>query len=512
MQLRRALGACALSIAVALGCGARSEPEAMEHEPVVECTAGTDCTVLDACELAACVAGVCRFTALDCDDGDECTEDACDPSSGCRHRALAVDRDDDGHFAPRPGFAPGEPGACGDDCDDTSSAAFPNAVELCDGHDNDCNGAIDEGARYAAAPGGVVRLSSLEAERAGHGGLVGLEGGFVLNLRERHPADSTKWQTLLLGIEAGGAHRFSTRVSMPNVPIEYGPLLWSGQELVTVWEDDREGGSYDVYLARFDALGRKLGPDVRLSAARSFSLNPSVLIDRSEYVVVWDDRRDERGGEGSRLYGQRISLEGELLGENVLLTPDDQGYEFPQIALGERHLGMVSARFGSPSRLVFQVLSSELEPIASAEPFAEDVRSASIDPIDGGFVVMWETYFPSGPGNELWAAVFDDRAELVVHPTRLASGASFLRGHSVLSFGDRLLVVWADDTNGNYDLFWQLFSANLAPLGERSVLVSGGADSLRPSLAIAPDGSVGVAFDDYRDGAAQVYFTTLTCE
>jgi hypothetical protein len=87
-----------------------------------------------------------------------------------------------------------------------------------------------------------------------------------------------------------------------------------------------------------------------------------------------------------------------------------------------------------------------------------------------------------------------------------------LRGHSVLSFGDRLLAVWADDTNGNYDLFWQLFSSNLAPLGERGTLVQNEADSLRPSLSIAADGSIGVAFDDYRDGAAQVYFMTLSCE
>ena len=32
-----------------------------------------------------------------------------------------------------------------EDCDDNSSAIFPNAEELCDGVDNDCDGEIDEG-------------------------------------------------------------------------------------------------------------------------------------------------------------------------------------------------------------------------------------------------------------------------------------------------------------------------------------------------------------------------------
>ena len=31
-----------------------------------------------------------------------------------------------------------------DDCDDTSNAVYPNAVELCDGLDNDCNDIIDD--------------------------------------------------------------------------------------------------------------------------------------------------------------------------------------------------------------------------------------------------------------------------------------------------------------------------------------------------------------------------------
>jgi hypothetical protein len=140
------------------------------------------------------------------------------------------------------------------------------------------------------------------------------------------------------------------------------------------------------------------------------------------------------------------------------------------------------------------------------------MRSASVDPIDGGFVVVWATYYPTGPGNELWAAVFDEDAAVVVPPTLLASGAKFLRNHSVLSFGDRLLTVWADDSSGNYDLYWQFFAADLSPLGERSALTANDADSLRPSLAIAADGSVGIAFDDYRDGAPQVYFMTLACQ
>src|SRR5262245_49860235 len=80
-----------------------------------------------------------------CDDGDPCTEDSCDGDGGCQHTRVAMDSDHDGHDAKRPGTASGEPGSCGDDCDDTNPEVFPGHPEVCDGVDNDCDGITDEG-------------------------------------------------------------------------------------------------------------------------------------------------------------------------------------------------------------------------------------------------------------------------------------------------------------------------------------------------------------------------------
>jgi hypothetical protein len=52
-----------------------------------------------------------------------------------------ADADHDGFFT------------CGGDCDDNDSRVFPDAQEFCDGKDNDCNGVIDEGAQPGEATG-----------------------------------------------------------------------------------------------------------------------------------------------------------------------------------------------------------------------------------------------------------------------------------------------------------------------------------------------------------------------
>ncbi|MBX7101842.1 MAG: hypothetical protein K1X89_29270 [Myxococcaceae bacterium] len=95
-----------------------------------ECTASSDCTVArfddatgkcvedpapegQACGAAdqclrggTCQAGVCRGTARDCDDGNQCTLDSCSPQLGCRHEDLTDACPGDGNPCHTPTCSP----------------------------------------------------------------------------------------------------------------------------------------------------------------------------------------------------------------------------------------------------------------------------------------------------------------------------------------------------------------------------------------------------------------------
>ncbi len=120
------------------------------------CDDGIDCTE-DACINAVCTyavnADVCDSGEVcdprqggcisagpcgddpDCEDDDPCTRnERCDPSLRvCIWEML--DGDSDGHV----------PESCaGDDFDDANSDSYPGAVDICDGMDNDADGQTDE--------------------------------------------------------------------------------------------------------------------------------------------------------------------------------------------------------------------------------------------------------------------------------------------------------------------------------------------------------------------------------
>jgi hypothetical protein len=438
---------------------------------------------------------------------------------------LTFDADGDGFAAPRPGFAPGAPSSCGNDCDDRSVAAFPGNKEVCDGVDNDCNGVVDDGAVYAATSKVPVRVSTAKAKDSvrNAGGLVGTSNGFVLTYTAHLPLPSAPSRTqshpFIKGLRSDGGSLFESDVSDVNAESYAGPLAWSGEVLASAWDDARVGGNYEIYLGRFTAKGEKLAANQRVTDAPGFSKSPFITWNQSEFVLAWDDSRKEGRVSGNRvaIFGQRAAPDGTLLGANIPLVDDGLVNEAPMVAVAPERLGLVytisSADGAGSARFGFRALDAALASVGVApEPLGVDVQSPTVHFVGDRFVVLWEIYSNStGPGNAIWGAAFDLQGRLLLQPRPLALGARFARTHDALSLGDRLLMMWADDLEGNYEIYWQVLGPDLTVREPRARLTFNSSDSKAPTLAAGPDGKIGVVFEDSFEGSRQVYFMTLEC-
>lgn len=473
-----------------------------------ECIFDADCSGRFACSLGTCVGGSCQPGAPRvCDDGDECTRDRCDEASGeCVFASLVRDEDQDGHFGPRPGFAAGEPGSCGDDCDDTSNLAFPGGTEVCDGVDNDCNGVVDDNATYLPAAEGDVRISGAALRQAAAGGLVFGDGRYAAT----YTGQAAHWTNFAQGLsETGGSVPGFPETALTSVNNDNftGPVVWTGAVFATVWEDRRDN-DYEIYFNRMDPSGKKLGADVRVSSAFGFSLNPSLLWNGSQYIIVWQEERNA----AFVLIGRVLSADGALEGEEQQFTLASTEAESPVLAEGERALGVAFNRnqgFGQEAG--FMVLSPDLQVVS--EPISLDTDGA-VEPsavwLGDRFVVAWGRRGVA-PGDAIWGATVDEAGNVLRPATQLTSGASFARSHAMLPLGDRVLLVWADDHDGNYELYSKMLSSDLEELSPRERITFDGSDTVGPLAAFGPGGDVGVLFDDRRDGSWQAYFTRLQC-
>jgi len=502
---------CALLLG---GCGARSGPKLRDFGPslpadgaVGECTGDLDCGVLDLCAPIHCVAGACVASPkVVCNDGNPCTEDSCVETTGqCAFLPITHDEDGDGHPGPILGFAPGSPGSCGDDCDDTSPLAYPGAKEVCDGVDNDCNGIVDDGARYEPSSSPAVLLST-GASQAGLGGIAFGRTDFAATFA----SDGTSWANTFTTFTPTGTITLpATAVTHVNTDTFTGPLVWTGSVFGLAWED-RRNSDFEIYFNRLDAMGRKLSPDLRVTNAPRFSLRPAIVWDGLDYVVVWSDTRD--GDSSGLIFGQRIDSEGHLIGQNLPLSPSDADADGPRLAKGVTELGLIFNRKGPSGReLAFRTLSADLTKLGDPVVVgAAGANSSDIAWSGDRYVIVWDTLTAS-PGPSIRGAAVAPDGTVLVAERDVTSGAAYSRSEAILPLGNRLLLVWSETTKGPYALHSKMIGTDLGELTPPLVVTVSPSDSLNPGLSFGPTGVVGVAFEDRRTGTFQVYATHLDC-
>jgi predicted RecA/RadA family phage recombinase len=218
--------------------------------------------------------------------------------------------------------------------------------------------------------------------------------------------------------------------------------------------DNRDWNS-EIYFARISAAGVKLGSDTRITNDASISSAPSLVWTGSEFGVAWYDDRDG----DYEIYFTRISADGVKLGSDIRVTNDASTSSVPSLVWTGSEYGVAwyDGRDGD-TEIYFTRIS------AAGAKLGSDVRITNAAGDSGDPGLVW--------------------------------------------IGSEYGVAWMDNRDGSREIYFARISAAGAKLGSDVRITNAAGDSWSHSL-VWSGGEYGVAWEDNRDGNAEIYFARI---
>ena len=402
--------------------------------------------------------------------------------------AQCTDCDGDGYVPPA-------------DCDDGSAVIHPDAPEICDALDNDCDGVIDglEGCdgtcAFAESQGNDQRLNDPSYSKSDFPDMVwtGTEFGVVWAQDVPGQRDIFFARLSADGLPLGPAVQVTFTGSFSLQP----RLAWNGSGYGVTWQDD--GG---LFFGRFDPSGQRIGDDLFV-ASRLVNGAPIVWTG-SGYGVVWDSMVVGEGGNNSEIFFALLDPQGNTFGAPVRVTNAPGTSLLPDVAWTGTGFGV--AWYGDG--IYFARLAADGTKIGADVGVTHSSTSAFRPKIEWSgteFGLVWyET--------QVFFARLDASGSPIGPRVNVSNSPALAGLPTLVRTGNGYGVAWTGQSDGNAGIFFRAVSAT-GQLRGGPVLVSGGTDFMtRPVIAWSGT-TFGVAWEDYRLGPAVpgVFFAGVVC-
>jgi len=161
-------------------------------------------------------------------------------------------------------------------------------------------------------------------------------------------------------------------------------LAFDGTNYLVAWNDDRGGSTLDIYGARVGVTGSLLDPQgIAISTAPNHQLNPVVVFDGTNHLVVWEDGRNGFPD----IYGTRLSKQGIVLDADGLAVAGFPGEDFsPAAVRGPGCSALIAySSYTQPLYRAFRIWGS-----IWSGPTAVLLASASAEGSGGRVTLKWE--------------------------------------------------------------------------------------------------------------------------
>ena len=257
----------------------------------------------------------------------------------------------------------------------------------------------------------------------------------------------------------------------------------SGSVVHVVWHDERDG-NYEIYYKRSLDGGTNWESDVRLTNASASSDAASIAVSGSNVYVVWEDERDRN----YQIYYKLSADRGASWGEETPLTKTYAQSENPCVSASgsDVHVVWQDNRHGNYEMYYKRSTDGGLS-------WAADARLTT----GSSYSYLPSVSVSGSTINVVWEDIRDGRYENIYHKRSTDAGLSWDKDtlltsptadahHASVSVSGALAyVVWFDNRDGNYEIYYKRSTDGGANWGADTRLTNNFGGSQYPSVALS---------------------------
>ncbi len=279
------------------------------------------------------------------------------------------------------------------------------------------------------------------------------------------------------------------------------------------WEDHRHGDllSTEIYYSKLDQNGSIVIDNSRLTSVAGGKWDPWLAVDHNDQIhLVWWDKRDDN----FEIYYSKLSNNGQKIVQDRRLTFDPGKSGHPRMIIDNTNnvqIAWEDHRHGD-----WEVYYTKLdnngdslvgETRLTFDPGKSEVPRLAVDSQNNIHLVRMDTY----DGNpEIYYNKLDNNGNIVVEDVRVTSDTAWSVMASLgIDHLNNLHMVWWDDRDGNQEIYYSKLDKNGVTLVDDTRITSDAGKGGHQQLAIDSMGNVHVVWEDNRNGSYEIYYAKL---
>ncbi len=281
----------------------------------------------------------------------------------------------------------------------------------------------------------------------------------------------------------------------------------SGNFVHVVWQEYRDGDA-EVYYKRSTNKGGSWSSDTRLSATPQFSGAPSIAVYQSTVHVVW---QDQRTGGTLEIYYLRSTDNGITWDPEIRLTNDPQSSYYPSVSVSGTLVYVLweDNRDGNYEIYFKRSTNSGTNWSGDLRLTSNSAASNFVSVASSGFNVYCSWQDARDGATEIFYKNSTDAGMTWPADSRLTNDPAASLGPNITVTGVNVNVFWSDQRDGNREIYFKN-STNSGTVWGGDVRLTNATDNSLNPCAFAYGPLTAVIWSDMRTGYYKIYYKAST--